>query len=669
MVLTLTISWIATRELMRTNEQIVHSTGSLLIELGKHFSTQMLHEKAADDKAPGLAKSQIDTLKRLTGNGSSLSTVQVILPNNGQGFPTMVFKRASDGTVSVTQTPPLQVNPSDTFHQAMMGAFQGQPKSMLLNPMNGSLSAFIPVTEGGKTTAVLRLDSSGEINGIVRRHPSVTEVLFEFLLLQAIGILTVMRIGSSVKNEKDQESKVHAQSMAAEHERLELVVNSVNGVLWERDVETGELLIVSSQAEGFLGYTYDRWFAEPGFQASIIHPDDRQQVEEAWKQVSQKAMRFHLEYRARKADDSWAWISEDGTSKFNDHGEIVICGMLRDQTEHHNAAAAVDESHRLMVDAARQAGMAEIANGVLHNVGNVLNSLNVLAKLHTDMVSKSRVGNLGKAARLLQEHDENLVEFLTENPQGKSLPRYMASLSEYLVRENGRLYSESRDIVERIEHISDIISLQQQHGRVKALRELVDLATLLDDALRLEGSSLSGMDIKVVRHYADMPTMMLPSNQLLQVFVNLISNARHAMSAPGVSERTLTLSISPAAGNMVRVCVEDTGCGIPEENISRLFVNGFTTRSDGNGFGLHHSGLVVQDMGGTLAAESEGRGQGARFILEIPLTENLASAGPRSLQSDQGTAPLPKGMPFLRPMTQLQDSGQPANPSIVSHLN
>ena len=66
--------------------------------------------------------------------------------------------------------------------------------------------------------------------------------------------------------------------------------------------------------------------------------------------------------------------------------------------------------------------------------------------------------------------------------------------------------------------------------------------------------------------------------------------------------------------------MEDTGCGIPPENLSRIFTFGFTTRPGGHGFGLHASALAAAEMGGSLTAASDGVGRGARFTLDLPST-------------------------------------------------
>jgi signal transduction histidine kinase len=83
-----------------------------------------------------------------------------------------------------------------------------------------------------------------------------------------------------------------------------------------------------------------------------------------------------------------------------------------------------------------------------------------------------------------------------------------------------------------------------------------------------------------------------------------------------LKERT-HLSVSNG-GDYVRIVVADNGVGIPKENLTRIFNHGFTTRKEGNGFGLHSGVLAAKEMGGRLVAAGEGTGHGATFTLKLP---------------------------------------------------
>jgi signal transduction histidine kinase len=123
----------------------------------------------------------------------------------------------------------------------------------------------------------------------------------------------------------------------------------------------------------------------------------------------------------------------------------------------------------------------------------------------------------------------------------------------------------------------------------------------------------------VVKQFAQVPVAMLDRARVLQILVNLISNASQALqNVPDESHR-ITLTVDTFAGSSLRVSVKDEGEGIPAQNLTRIFAHGFTTRKTGHGFGLHSSALAARQMGGTLTAHSEGPGKGATFTLELPL--------------------------------------------------
>ncbi len=124
-----------------------------------------------------------------------------------------------------------------------------------------------------------------------------------------------------------------------------------------------------------------------------------------------------------------------------------------------------------------------------------------------------------------------------------------------------------------------------------------------------------------------MPPILVDRHKLLQILVNLLSNARHALMESGREDKVLTLRIEPGARqDRLRIAVSDNGVGIPAENLHRLFSQGFTTKKSGHGFGLHISALAAAEMGGTLTCESAGSGHGATFSLELPVRGREESA-------------------------------------------
>ena len=279
-----------------------------------------------------------------------------------------------------------------------------------------------------------------------------------------------------------------------------------------------------------------------------------------------------------------------------------------------------------LLDSARQAGMAEIATNVLHNVGNVLNSVNISAELVTRKLRTSKALGLGKAMQLINEHPDDLGTYLREDEKGKLLPGYLNQLVDAIAVEQQGLTDELAQLSKSVDHIKDIVSTQQSYAGVSTLLEPVQISALMDDALRMNSGALSRHHVTVVKEYAEVPELMADKHRLLLIMVNLISNAKYAMSNLTDRSRQITLSITTVEGSLLQISVKDEGEGIPAENMTRIFTHGFTTRKEGHGFGLHSCALAAIEMNGRLTAHSDGPGKGAVFTLQIPLNDAAGQA-------------------------------------------
>ncbi|QQZ40048.1 GHKL domain-containing protein [Pseudomonas sp. SK3(2021)] len=272
-----------------------------------------------------------------------------------------------------------------------------------------------------------------------------------------------------------------------------------------------------------------------------------------------------------------------------------------------------------LLDTARQAGMAEIATNVLHNVGNVLNSVNISAELVSRKLRNSKAQGLGKAMQLINEHKGDLGSFLTEDEKGKLLPGYLNQLVEAIDLEQQGMTEELTQLSKSVDHIKDIVATQQSYAGASSLLEPLSVSELLEDALRMNSGALTRHHVTVHKNYADVPRIMGDKHRLLLILINLISNAKYAMSDLSNQERNMTLGVAVVDGEALQISVRDEGEGIAPENMTRIFAHGFTTRKEGHGFGLHSCALAAIEMNGHLTAHSDGPGKGALFVLQIPL--------------------------------------------------
>ncbi|PYJ60919.1 MAG: ATPase [Verrucomicrobia bacterium] len=310
---------------------------------------------------------------------------------------------------------------------------------------------------------------------------------------------------------------------------------------------------------------------------------------------------------------------------------------FRDVTERKRAEAELENVHKQLVDTSRQAGMAEVATGVLHNVGNVLNSVNVSTTLVSENLKRSKAGNLARVAAMFREHAADLGAFLTADPKGKQLPAYLGQLADHLTREQSALLKESNLLKKNIEHIKDIVAMQQSYAKVSGVTEVVNVSDLVEDSLRMNAGALTRHGVQVIRKFdPHLPEITVEKHKVLQILVNLIRNAKYACAESGRTDMEMTVRVTNGDDRM-RIAVVDNGVGIPAENLARIFNHGFTTRKDGHGFGLHSGALAAKEMGGALCVHSDGPGHGAMFTLELPIQPPEGRAPAQARQSASET--------------------------------
>ena len=289
--------------------------------------------------------------------------------------------------------------------------------------------------------------------------------------------------------------------------------------------------------------------------------------------------------------------------------------------------AKLEHARSALVETARTAGMSEIATGILHNVGNVLNSVNISASLVSQRVEGLCIDDLERLSEVLTENKDDLTTFLQDDPRGQHIQPFLSAVVEQLSEEQKSIRGEVHSLTDGIDHICELIKSQQSFAKGTKLIEPTDLSERLDEALRIT-QRVHGVDddLVVVRRFEDLPDVSLDKHKLLEILVNLVQNARQAMASVD-GPRELVLEVARMDDDRVRLAVADTGVGIAHDDLTRVFTMGFTTREEGHGFGLHSSANAAVEMGGQLYAESDGPGRGARFVLDLPIGNAATTAG------------------------------------------
>ena len=291
-----------------------------------------------------------------------------------------------------------------------------------------------------------------------------------------------------------------------------------------------------------------------------------------------------------------------------------------------HAHAELADAQKRLIDLSRLSGMAEVATGVLHNVGNVLNSVNVSATIVGDHIRESRVRQLGELVRVLQDHQSDMDDYLKNDSRGQRMIPYLAGLSKHLEEERGLLGKEVASMSQHINHIKEIVATQQTYARSSGVYEKVALTEVMRDVVGIAQAGMERHSIDLHTECEQLPPINTDRHKVLQILLNLLRNAKDAIKESANPARQITVRMHRVNEERVAICVADNGIGIEPENMVRIFSHGFTTKRDGHGFGLHSGALAAKQLGGSLTVESEGTNAGSVFTLELPINPTAREA-------------------------------------------
>ena len=333
-----------------------------------------------------------------------------------------------------------------------------------------------------------------------------------------------------------------------------------------------------------------KWKESTNFEASVIDADGQSRVV-----------------------DVWSTAFYDGIDQFH-------CWFLRDASARLKSEADLARLNEDLQRTARNAGMAEIATGVLHNVGNILNSVNVSA----NSLVKCNAGNyLGRLERLIETIDQSsqsFVEFVQSDDRGPQIPRYLDAIAHSIRQEKDQFQSEISELIENVAHIKEVVAVQQTMAKQGGVSQSISASGVVRDALVAVKGAVSDNGIDIHVDIKEDATFVSDKHRILQILVNLIKNSVDAITEANKSQPRLMVQVEVVEED-VAIRVEDNGIGINEEMLDRIFQHGVTTKDDGHGFGLHASANTAQQLGGSLTAFSDGDGKGACFELRLPLTQ------------------------------------------------
>ncbi|VAW77361.1 hypothetical protein MNBD_GAMMA12-3635 [hydrothermal vent metagenome] len=319
------------------------------------------------------------------------------------------------------------------------------------------------------------------------------------------------------------------------------------------------------------------------------------------------------EYEGLRANQQ-SFILETLVTQVTLKGESMRIVVLRDISYRKELESRLSE-------AAHKSGMADLATGVLHNIGNILNSVNVSGEEILRIIRSSKVSGLVKANALLQENIDNVAEYLGSDPKGRLLPGYYLKLGEQLQVESSAIIEETQSLSDRITMMREVIDSQQTYARAGGYTEPMDLPVLIADSVRVLQSNFEQNNVQVIKDFEQVPQCHVQKSKLSQVITNLVKNSVEAMERNDEFNRIKELKITLTRLNddEVQLTIADNGRGISNDNLVNVFSHGFTTKKTGHGFGLHTCANSMTEMKGSIRVESEGLEQGATFVLVIPI--------------------------------------------------
>ncbi len=486
----------------------------------------------------------------------------------------------------------------------------------------------------GKIESILCLDMDAG-NWLVDLAIARESALIKLGLAGLVGLILFATSNVWLLTQENEAKAWEGELVKTERKRFESLLNSLSGVVFEAEPGTTHFSYLSGQADAMLGREHAMWLEDPGLFSRAIHPDDKEWVSAARTEASASGQPYHLEYRWSRPEGGLIWISETGSQVEDatdpESGKKLTRGILLDVTSQKQSSEGLEEAQLQLVAASRKAGMAEVATGVLHNVGNVLNSVNVSSTLIHDKLKQSSVAMLQQLSSLVEQQGDTLPDYIRNDARGKLIPKFIQQLSTQITGEHEMIGHELEGLVANVEHIKEIVLMQQGYARLSGKTEKIDLLALVDHALAINESAFSRHRIRVVKDIQPTPPVLAERGKTLQILVNIIRNAKHALDEGRSDNRQLTISIY-STGPSVRISMADNGVGIAPEVLPRVCTYGFTTREHGHGFGLHSGVVAAADMNGSLSVTSEGLGKGATFTLELPacLGESLLNSTPET---------------------------------------
>lgn len=451
-----------------------------------------------------------------------------------------------------------------------------------------------------------RLIASGEVHGLVDEED-----------LDARSLTRAWHCGASVAELERRGKRLSAAkaelaaTLKEQHDRLRHITEGAIEAVWVLDVDEGRYTFAVNRLAQTLGYREDEVGADLQWWRQRMHPEDQARAAASAREHMKRGGRTRMDYRMQCKDGTYRWCRTHAhiTSV---EPPVRVFGFVEMIDDLKKREKEIEHLHQELLTAHRQAGMAEVASGVLHNVGNALNSINTSAQSVLEGLRQVPVGKLERVLQMLAPE-----QAAADPERTRTALQYVQQLSGHISLNCGRWIADAERIVQGVDHVSQSISRQQSYATgMGGIYEPVALDELVADMVDLHLSTHS--EIRTVCDLQPAPDFLIDKHKVVQIIINLLRNAKHATQASRREDKEIRVTLRITDIGNALLTVADNGVGISEDDGARLFEYGFTTKARGHGFGLHASSLAIQEMGGTITFASDGPGRGATFTLTVP---------------------------------------------------
>ncbi len=434
---------------------------------------------------------------------------------------------------------------------------------------------------------------------------------------------------NTVYNEADQERELIERSMdISSREFMELNskledAEKIAGLgYWQYDSEANWVFLSRILRE-LLRLTPDIKINDYKSFMALVHPADRKMIASMITRTINAGKEFKTEARLL-AQNKYYWFYLAGAIlDSNNNGRKQMSGIMMNIDTRKKSEAKIAKLQAELIVTAREIGMSDVATFILHNVGNILNSVNVSVNIIEEELHGIYYQRLFEINKILEQNISNLTNYFLYDEKGKMTPIYLNKLITILSKKHKTLYKEIASLTKKLQHINEIMTTQTSFGRQASYYDKINIPEIIDDALKLTTSNditLQGIVVNK-KFYKDL-LINADKVKVLQILVNLIQNAKESLNQVRGKNKVKEINIyfnKNIKTNSAQIIVEDNGVGIAKNKLTTIFSLGYSTKKYSRGIGLHSSAIAAREMNGKLRVESEGLGKGAKFILTLPL--------------------------------------------------